>query len=280
MAVDFKVVHNRTSEYRIAPERIDVRAELNGRHELPDIEWLIADILKNGQHTPVAIWNDGGTPVLAAGFSRWRAVSEINKQKLSPKPLELRCTYVKCNERSAFLMNISENRFRKDTTRVDDAHNVCRLMGPFQITEEEVAQIYFPTATSAEGLKKAVKWVKDTASLITLTPEAEKAVKSGRVKESAAVAISKLTSAQQKELLKKEGKVTAADAKAAKAAGKPPKAPKAEAPGGLPAWRELKGFVNEVLLTAEWPEAHETTSIVCVDRIALNALRAYVNGNN
>ena len=51
MAVDFKVAHNRTSEYRIAPERIDVRAELNGRHELPDIEWLIADILKNGQHT-------------------------------------------------------------------------------------------------------------------------------------------------------------------------------------------------------------------------------------
>ena len=174
-------------------------------------------------------------------------------------------------------MNISENRFRKDTTRVDDAHNVCRLMGPFQITEEEVAQIYFPTATSAEDLKKAVKWVKDTASLITLTPEAEKAVKSGRVKESAAVAISKLTSAQQKELLKKEGKVTAADAKAAKTAGKPPKASMMDCRMRL---RELKGFVNEVLLTAEWPEAHETTSIVCVDRIALNALRAYVNGRD
>ena len=68
MAVNFNVAHSRTSEYRLLPEDITVKSSLNGRHILPDIEGLIADILANGQHTPVLIRKDGDQPVLVAGI--------------------------------------------------------------------------------------------------------------------------------------------------------------------------------------------------------------------
>lgn len=53
MAVSFKAEHSRTSEYRFWPEDIVVKGELNGRHTLPDITDLIADIEANGQGVPV-----------------------------------------------------------------------------------------------------------------------------------------------------------------------------------------------------------------------------------
>lgn len=218
MAVKFDVDHTRTSEYRILPENITIKPELNGRHEKPDIEWLIADMLAvddkgnvKGQSTPVAIRNDGGSPVLVAGFSRWRAISEINKRGLTPFPMQLRCTYVQCTEAEAFLYNISENRFRNPTTPIDDAYNMKRLLNAYGRTEDQIAMIYFPTAKTEGELKAARKFVKDRITLISLSPEAETAVRSGRVKESAATAIAKLSEDQQRKVLEKDGPIERKD---------------------------------------------------------------------
>lgn len=52
MAVEFDVKGTRTSEYLFAPEDIEAIAELNGRHELPDVAWIIDSILKHGQLQP------------------------------------------------------------------------------------------------------------------------------------------------------------------------------------------------------------------------------------
>lgn len=218
MAVSFDVEHKRTSEYRFLPEYIKVKPELNGRHEKPEIEWLINDILAHGQHTPVVIRNDGGKPVLVAGFSRWRAVSEINKRKLSPVPMQLRATYVQCSESEAFLLNISENRFRNETTPLDDAYNIKRLISNYNMTEDQAATVYFPTAATDAEKKKAVKFIRERMTLISLTPEAKEAVRTGRVKENAASAIAKLTEEQQREVLKKEGEISRKDLKPAKSA--------------------------------------------------------------
>src|SRR6185437_11405675 len=128
MAVEFEGEYNRTAEYRMYPEDIAIHPELNGRHELPDIEWLIADILANGQHTPVVIRKDGGKATLVAGFSRWRAVSAINERNLTPVKLQVRCTYMKVNEQQGFFVNISENHARRPTTPLDDAHNIQRML--------------------------------------------------------------------------------------------------------------------------------------------------------
>lgn len=223
MAVQFNVEHKRTSEYRFYPEDITIKADLNGRYDKPEIEWLITDILAHGQHTPVAIRNDGGVAVLVAGFSRWRAISEINRRGLCPVRMQIRCTYVQCSEAEAFLINISENRFRNPVTPLDDAHNIKRLLNIYAMTEEQVAGVYFPTAKTEGELKSALKFVRERISLISLTPEAAEAVKSGRVKENAATAIAKLSSEQQREVLAKhEGTIERKDLKPAAT----PKAPK------------------------------------------------------
>ena len=121
MAVEFDVKGTRTSEYLFAPEQLEIDPSLNGRHELPDIQWIVESILTHGQLQPVTIRRSGGKPVLVAGFSRWRAISEINKKKLAEKPLALRCSYTQLTEKQAFLANIEENRVRNATTPMDDA---------------------------------------------------------------------------------------------------------------------------------------------------------------
>lgn len=207
MAVSFKVEHSRTSEYRFYPEFVTIKPDLNGRTDKPDIEWLITDILARGQSTPVVIRNDGGQAVLVAGFSRWRAISEINKRGLAGDKLQLRCTYVQCTEAEAFLINISENRFRNPVTPIDDAHNIKRLLNVYGKTEEQIGAIYFPTAKTESDLKEARKFVNDRIALITLAPEVEVAVRAGRVTESAAKAIAKLTQDQQRSLVQEDGNV-------------------------------------------------------------------------
>lgn len=211
MAVKFTTDHTRTSEYRFNVEDITIRPDLNGRTELPDIEWLITDILLRGQHTPAVIRNDGGLAVLVSGFSRWRAISEINKRGLAPLTMQLRCTYVQCSEAEAFLINISENRFRNPTTPIDDAHNIKRLLNVYGRTEDQIAAIYFPTAKTENELKEARKFVQERIALITLVPEAETAVREGRVTPTAAKAIAKLSEAQQKKVLEKEGTIDRKD---------------------------------------------------------------------
>lgn len=210
MAINFKVPHSRTSEYRLLPEDITINPELNGRVDKPEIEWLMVDMLAHGQHTPVVVRNDGGKAVLVAGFSRWRAVSEINRRQLSPIPMQLRCTAVTCNEMEAFIINISENRFRNPTTALDDAHNIKRLM-KFGLTEDQIAAVYCPTAKTEQELRAAHKFINSRIAVIGLAPEVETEVRSGRVKESAVVAIAKLSQEQQREVIKKEGTIDRKD---------------------------------------------------------------------
>jgi ParB-like chromosome segregation protein Spo0J len=211
MAVQWTAKCNSTQEWRFLPEDIVIPEALNGRHVLPEIEWLIKDILANGQHTPVVIRKDGGKPVLCAGFSRYRAVSQINKQrKAGEPPLQLRCTYSQSDEREGFLLAISENHQRNSLTDLDYAYNIKLLMKKYAMTEEQVALVYFPGAADKK-LNEAIKFVRQRAALINLSKAAEAAMIEGRLKGSAARAIAKLSADQQKEAIEKAptGKITA-----------------------------------------------------------------------
>ena len=243
MAVSFSVEHKRTSEYRMFPEVLVIHPELNGRVDKPDVEWLIADILKNGQIQPVTIRNDGGRPVLVAGFSRWRAISEINKRKLSPVKMQLRCTYLECTETEAFVANIAENRYRNSTTALDDAHNLKRLLKVYAMTEEQVLEIYFPDL-KPDNKKAAQRWIKNRVALISLVPEAAKAVADGRVKETAAVAIAKLSEEQQREVVAGKGKVQGKDL--------PTHAPRPAKANGKGSLATIKTAIEQVIETGEF----------------------------
>lgn len=224
MAVEFTgATGSRTSEYRFLPEMLEIDPAMNGRHELPDVAWIVDSILRHGQLQPVTIRRTAGKPVLVAGFSRWRAVSQINKEKLTEKPLELRCSYTALTEKQAFLANIEENRVRNATTPMDDAYNIQRLINVYQMTEDEVADAYRASAS----------WVKGRLGLIEATPEVEKEIRAGTIKGPAAQAVAKLSKEHQKNLAKKakeQGKLTKADIAAE--TGKQASAKKAPEPTG------------------------------------------------
>lgn len=223
MAVSFNVKDmTRGSEYNIYPEEITVDPELNGRHTLPDIMWLVNSILRDGQDTPVSIRKDGDQPVLTFGYSRYRAIMHINKHKLAPTPngrMKMRCVYKEQKAQEGFLSNVAENRFRNNTTPLDDAYNIKRMIHQFRMSEEEVAAFYFPIAKTADEKKEALKWVKTTSILADLSPEAEKALSEGRLKLPSAQKLAKLSQAQQREAVKGNAKVKTKDIR--EAAGKP-----------------------------------------------------------
>lgn len=190
MAVDFKTEHTRTSEYLFLPEHIRFNPELNGRHELPDIEWLVTSMVKHGQLQPVSIKNNGGEPWLHIGHSRWRAGLEINKRKLTPVPFRLRCVYYRGSEMDAFLATIAENRDRNGTTPIDDAHNIARLTR-YNMTIQQIADEY----------REDTAWVNDRLALIDLCEDAQKLVVGRELKPNAAKELAKLSSEAQREKL-------------------------------------------------------------------------------
>ena len=130
MAVNFDVKGgSRTSEYRLPPEAIQVKPELNGRYKLPEIDSLVADMLSKpdghsikGQVTPVVIRKDGTQPVLVAGHRRYRAVQFINENNLAGAPMLLRCVYTQANDVEALAIAVSENRERVGVEPLDEAY--------------------------------------------------------------------------------------------------------------------------------------------------------------
>lgn len=198
MAVQWTVEQTRGSVYLFDPADLIINPDLNGRQEAPDVKGLIADILERGQLQPVLVGNDGGKPVLRAGFSRWRAISEINKQKLTPKPMPIKAVFFRGDERQGFLANLAENLQRNATTPLDDAHN-CRRLEAWGMSPADIAK----------KVKRSEAWVRGRLKISEATPELKKALADGRVNPSAATAIAAMSAEQQKSIVKGNGKVAA-----------------------------------------------------------------------
>jgi ParB-like chromosome segregation protein Spo0J len=203
--------------YVAFPEDITIVEELNGRHDPTDIEALAADIEANDQHTPVGLRkNDDGQPVLVYGHRRWEAVALLNK-KYPHSKRKLVGTYLSVDENGAFIAAISENRFRKDVSPIDDCANINTLRKRLKFADEDIAKVYFPEAKSKEELAAALRFVKQRGSLIELAPEAATAVREGKVKVTAAVRLAKLSKNLQREKLKEQpAKMKAKDVPAPK----------------------------------------------------------------
>jgi hypothetical protein len=109
---------------------------------------------------------------------------------------------------------------------------------------------FFP-GLKADGkgdLKKAVMWVKKREKLLSLAPEAEKALTDGTLKPSAAEHLAELEVSKQRDLVEK-GKTSAKDIR--KAAGKTEKISvkqvKEELDGIVAEWAAVKGVPKELL---------------------------------
>lgn len=255
------------TQWAAYPEEILIDPELNGRHEHTDVEQLAADIAINGQYQPVVCRrNDDGKPMLTFGHRRYRAICLLNEQ--NPKsPRKVLFVYKRMDEGEAFVTAIAENRFRKDVSPIDDAANIEILRRRFGKTDEDVAAIYFPEAISDEEKKSALRFVKDRSALIELAPEAAQAVRDGRIKVTAAKALSKLTREQQRIKVAKAGKIKGADVKGSEP--KPAKIKKA------PEFTFMER-VNAVIGSVDWSKLKEEEDTIPVDAITLIALRDYV----
>jgi len=261
MAIEFKGVEvTRGSEYLLYPEAITIKADLNGRHDAPDISALKDDILRRGQLQPVVFRKEGDVPVLVAGFSRWRAISEINSQGLAPVKMKIRCVPFKGNEKEAFLANIAENKVRNQTTPLDDAHNIAKLER-WGLSVDEIATAYHE--------KKS--WVSGRLELLSLGEEARKALQDGTLKPAAAHVISKLDEKNQKAAIEKAGK--GASAKAMREAVAPAEKKKRLDWGGT---REVMRAVVEDGVLPERFAAQKKWTVVEQD--AIDAFCAFMLG--
>ncbi len=223
MAAKFDVDSKKSDLHSFYPQDVNIKAQLNGRTELPDIDWLVCSILEQGQLQACVIRKDGDKPTLGLGFSRWRAVSFINELVADEKkrdkwvkahtelegetiiraapfipaePLRLRCEFKQWSEMEMFIANIHENQARNPTTNLDDAYN-CQRLEKWGKSQAEIAAIY----------RKSTTWVKDRLQIVSAEPEVLKAVKDHRLKLTAVKAIAKLTADQQRNKVKGEGPV-------------------------------------------------------------------------
>jgi ParB-like chromosome segregation protein Spo0J len=227
--------------WKALPENILIEAELNGRHEHTEVESLAADIAIHGQNTPCLIRkNAAGQPVLVYGHRRWRAVQLLNSRKgPGEQKIELECNYEALTDEEALIAAITENRFRKDVTPMDDCYNIQKLKKLNKASDEQIAVIYFPEATTPEAKAEALRWVKNRAALVELATEAADGVRKGEIKVTAAVELTKLSKDQQRVAIEQSkstvGGKTRIKVKDVKAAAKPPKsAPRPAAKANQP----------------------------------------------
>jgi ParB-like chromosome segregation protein Spo0J len=255
--------------FQAYPEEILLDPELNGRHEPTDVLDLAADIGLRGQSTPVVCRKDDkGNPVLVFGHRRYQAIHLLNEQNPDARR-KINFIYRRYTEVEAFIEAISENRFRKDGTPMDDANNMEILQRRFGKTVEDIAKVYFPEAKTPDELKASLKFVKDRLALIELAPEAQTAVREKRIKITAAVKLSKLNREQQKKRVAKEGKIKGSDIDS-------PKGKKAKTKPGKIA-PALKAIIDSLLETADFESYDERKTVwISVHAEQLVALKNYL----
>lgn len=230
MAVTFNASETvtRGHSYWLSTQDIDIDAENNGRHDLPNIERLTEDIRREGQLVPCIIRKDGGRAVMVEGHSRWRAICEINKGLKADDRRKVWCVYFDGNEVDALAIGFASNRERNSLTPVDEGYFISRML-KFSKTIEDVAKI----------VREDVAWCKNRLALVSLVPEAQAAVSSGEIKPSAAKALAKLAAADQRRAMKErdtKGRVTTKTIKKSQ--------PVVERPASA---KELRTAIEEVL---------------------------------
>jgi ParB-like chromosome segregation protein Spo0J len=197
MAVELNVDNKRGNLILLWPEDITIRPEDNGRFVPAKYEKILASFNTLGQLQPVTIKREGLAPVLSIGFNRWKAAMKFNEGKPIELRMRLACVYSRASALEATLANIHENFVRSPLQPIDIAHQIAKLQDQFGKTVEEIAEAY----------DEDVKWVKKHLKLLNLTPEAQRALIGGDIKETAAEKIANLDAKRQKAAVANGGKI-------------------------------------------------------------------------
>jgi ParB-like chromosome segregation protein Spo0J len=241
--------YKRVDSHMLDPRSIEILPEYNGRKNLKPIDNLLREFPdpKIGQLVDVIITKREGRPVLLAGHRRWRAAIQLTEEKKGPFEggvFKLRCKNFSGTPLECYIVTLKENQ-REPTDPDDDADNISRLIHNFSMSEEDIAIRVYNWRT-LDG-KPDVKRVRDTLALADLAPEALDALKSGKLKPTAAVALAKLSAKVQREKIASGEKLTVASINSAPAPKDTPKAPAKAKPtphsiSGMRAfWKQMEG---------------------------------------
>ena len=176
---------SKTDLWMLPPEGITANEAENGRwvgYSEESIAELVASYESVGQLQPVQVRRlpDGGV-ALVLGFRRWLAAKRYNE--LHPdKPMRLKCVLSTLNQEESLIRNITENRERRATTAIDDAHNQRRLVEDYGWTTARVAEFYRCSTTQISNLRK----------LLTLSREIQLQVHGGEITVAAAMVLADL----------------------------------------------------------------------------------------
>lgn len=197
---DFKI----NNMFLLKLEDIVIPSDLQGRAFDPDVNELKESIKTHGQLQPVTVRKDAkDRPVLVFGFSRVRAIRELNEES-GGEAIRVKAVLASCNEEEAFLQNLEENFRRNAVSPIDTAHNIRRLKDRFGKTDAEIGKIY----------GKSASWVASHIPLMSLGRAIAWKVHTGELSMNAALALCKVDEDKREAVLEK-----AAQAEASNSAG-------------------------------------------------------------
>jgi hypothetical protein len=154
--------------------RIIVDQKKNGRAYPWTRETLsgtIHSILDRGVllEPPVGHWEDDLFHI-DYGFGRTLAMQVIAKEKLASTPIPFRVIVRDVKGRDTFIDNLHENRKRRNTTPVDDAHNIKVLLEEKGYSMKDVCNIY----ADATGKPASPAWVRQRRKIADATEEEQR----------------------------------------------------------------------------------------------------------
>lgn len=198
----------------------------------PD-EAMVRNVMALGVLEPVLVRKDGACVVVIAGRRRTLAAREANRRLKAQgaEPLRLPVMVKRGSDGEAALMMVAENEHRADDAPLAKARKAERL-ARLGRSDDEIACAFGVSVSALKGWQR----------LLECCDAVQKAVEQGKIAASAAVALSKLPHAEQREKL-------AELIAAAPATGKRPTAraarEKVNGKAGRPGVRVLRGLLEK-----------------------------------
>ncbi|HAX62186.1 MAG TPA: chromosome partitioning protein ParB [Elusimicrobia bacterium] len=141
------------------------------------LKTLADSILEHGLAQPITVRpsNENGTYELVMGERRWRAAMLAGLSEIPAiiKPL---------SEKECFVISLIENLQRSDLNPIEEAKGYKRLMGEFNLTQEDLAKT----------LGKSRSTVANITRLLSLPQNIQDAISEGKITEGHARAIASI----------------------------------------------------------------------------------------
>jgi ParB/RepB/Spo0J family partition protein len=158
-----------------------------------EVEALGRTIHREGQLQPcVGRKVEGNKIQMVCGFGRVRAIKWINATlRAGQPPMPVLVRVRDMNDEEAWICSIQENKQRKDTCPIDDAHAQRVLREHFGWSEERIAELYSCSVSHLSNLRKT----------LTLPAEVRSEIKSENLPISQAVVLADLPHEEIKEIV-------------------------------------------------------------------------------